>query len=282
MRASSLLLAAALILPAASAAAQADPATVVAAERAFAADGLALGIKRSFLKYAAPDAILFAPDPVKVADYFGARPDKPNPPLVWWPLWAGVARSGDLGFTTGPSTFGGKPNGWFFTVWARQPDGGWKWVYDGGAPSDQSAAAPQGSEPTHLAAATGDTVDAQAAMAAVRAAEAELASTAVSDSAAAYLAVLAPDARVTGSEAAPATTPAAVKAELAQRAHAITFSQLGGGASQAGDLAWTYGDASWSKDGEKARGHYVRVWQNRSEGWRLVYDQILPVAPAGS
>ncbi|MER8124725.1 hypothetical protein ABS198_20810, partial [Acinetobacter baumannii] len=91
------------------------------------------GIKRSFLKHAAPEAILFAPDPVKVADYFGARPDKPNPPLVWWPVWAGVARSGDLGFTSGPSTFDGKPNGWFFTVWTRQPDGGWKWVYDGGA-----------------------------------------------------------------------------------------------------------------------------------------------------
>lgn len=282
MRASSLLLAAALLLPAASAAAQVDPAAVVAAERAFAADGLALGIKRSFLKHAAPEAILFAPDPVKVADYFGARPDKPNPPLVWWPVWAAIARSGDMGFTTGPSTFDGKPNGWFFTVWTRQPDGDWKWVYDGGAPSDQAAAPPQGSEPAYLAPATGAAMDAQSAMAGVRAAEAELARAAASNVTAAYLAALAPDARVTGSKAAPATTPAAVRAELAQRAKAITFSPLGGGASRAGDLAWTYGDATWSKDGAKARGHYVRAWQSRSEGWRLVYDQILPVAEPAS
>ncbi|HEY9236519.1 MAG TPA: DUF4440 domain-containing protein, partial [Phenylobacterium sp.] len=171
MRASNALLAAALLFPASSAMAQAGPpgahpSAVVAAERAFAADGLALGIKRSFLKHAAPEAIVLAPDPVKVSEFYGAKPDEAHPPLVWWPLWAAIARSGDLGFTSGPATFGGKPSGWFFTVWARQPDGGWKWIYDGGAPSDHSAAAPQGSTPVYLAPATGPAVDAKAAMAA--------------------------------------------------------------------------------------------------------------------
>ncbi|MDF2900198.1 MAG: hypothetical protein K0Q62_257, partial [Phenylobacterium sp.] len=60
MRASSLSLA--LLLIASPALAQVDPAPVVAAERAFAADGLALGIKGSFLKHAAAEAIVFGPD----------------------------------------------------------------------------------------------------------------------------------------------------------------------------------------------------------------------------
>jgi len=47
-----------------AAAPKADPAQVVAAERAFAADGLALGIRDSFLKHAAPEAIVLAPEPV--------------------------------------------------------------------------------------------------------------------------------------------------------------------------------------------------------------------------
>lgn len=277
MRASSLSLA--LLLIATPAIAQpGDPAPVVAAERAFAVDGLALGVKGSFLKHSAPEAILFAPDPVKAHDLLGARPDRKGPPLVWWPLWAGIARSGDLGFTAGPSTVSGKENGWYFTVWAKQADGGWKWLYDGGAPSAHGGAPPQGSQPTYLAPATGPRATPAKAMTQVRAAEAALAKRAAANLKAAYLAALAPDARIAGSTAVPATTAEAVAAELATRPSRIKFSALGGGASAAGDLAWTYGDAAWSEGAKPARGHYVRVWQSRSKGWRLVFDEILPVA----
>ena len=281
MRASSLSLA--LLLIATPAMAQGDdPAPVVAAERAFAADGLATGIKASFLKHSAPEAIVFAPDPVRTHDVYAARPDQKGPPLIWWPLWAGIARSGDLGFTTGPATYDDKENGWYFTVWAKQPDGGWKWLYDGGAPSAHGDAAPQGSQPAYLSASTGPKTTAGQAMSQVRAAEAALAARAITDAKGAYLAALSPDARVAGSEAAPATTPRAVAAELSTRAPKIVFSPLGGNASAAGDLAWTYGDATWTQGPEPARGHYVRIWQSRSDGWRLVFDQILPVARAKS
>ena len=46
----------ALMAFAASPALAADPAPVVAAERAFAADGLALGVRDAFLKHSAPEA----------------------------------------------------------------------------------------------------------------------------------------------------------------------------------------------------------------------------------
>ena len=119
-------------------------------------------------------------------------------------------------------------------------------------------------------------------MSEVRAAEAALAAGAASDAKGAYLAALSPDARVAGSPAAPATTQAAVLVELSSRAPQIQFSTLGRGASSAGDLAWTYGDAAWTQGEKPARGHYVRIWQSRAEGWRLVFDQILPVAQAKS
>lgn len=278
MRASNLALIAALI--AAPAVAAPDPAPVVAAERAFAADGLKLGIKASFLAHSAPGAIVFQPDPVSAqATYKAAPDDAGGPPLVWWPLKAGIARSGDLGFTTGPFTYDGKPGGYYFTVWKLQADGSWKWIFDGGPPSDMTTAAPKDSPPGYLLISTTKGKYPEAAFADVRKAEAALALDAQIDVKTAYLKVLSPDARVAGSRAAPVDTPAGQAAELTTRAAQITFSPLGGEASKAGDLAWTYGDARWTTDGKPARGHYVRIWQLRKTGWTLVYDAILKAPP---
>lgn len=272
------LIAALAATPAFAAPAKVDPAPVVAAERAFAADGLVLGIKRSFLKRSTEDAVLFRPEPVKAHAFYETQPDdQGGPPLAWWPLYAGIARSGDLGFTTGPFTFDGKPGGYYFTVWKKQADGSWKWIYDGGPPSDMTKAAPQGSPPTYLPLATAKGKYPEAAFAEVQKAEAALAATAKTDLKAAYAKVLSPDARVVGSRDAPLDTPAGHAAELATRAAQIAFSPLGGEASKAGDLAWTYGDAHWTKDGQEGSGHYVRVWQARTGGWALVYDAILTV-----
>jgi ketosteroid isomerase-like protein len=250
-----------------------DPSEIVAAERAFAADGLALGIRQSFLKHSAPEAIVFQPGPVKVQDAFAKAPDDAKgPPLAWWPLWAGISNSGDLGFTTGPFTYGGKPAGYYFTVWAKQADGTWKWIFDGGAPGDSSQAA--GPDTPIIALPPGDTnfvLDDEASTN-VRVAEDALAERSATDSAAAYKDFLAPYARVQGSRLPPATTPEAVAKELATRPKSIHFSSLGGQASKAGDLVWTFGDAEWNG----GHGHYVRIWQRR-DGWRIVFDELLPI-----
>ena len=97
---------------------------------------------------------------------------------------------------------------------------------------------------------------------------------------AAYKPVLTPDGRVAGSRSAPGNTPEAQAAELATRTKTIDFSApLGGDVSVAGDLAWTYGDAAWVRDGQARQGHYVRIWQLGPKGWRLVYDMILASPP---
>jgi ketosteroid isomerase-like protein len=255
-----------------------DPAPVIAAERAFSARAAVVGISPSFLENMADDAIVFNPDPLLARAVYGGRPAGKTPKeggtlLHWWPNFAGLARSGDLGFTTGPATVDGKPAGiFYFTVWSRQPDGGWKWVYDGGADADGAGAPGPEAAPTVLPLGDATPLPPAAAMDQVKAAEMALAAHAkVSGGASAYKAVLAGDARVQGSGAAPATTPAAVDRELATRAPSIAFGPLGGGASKAGDLAWTYGDARW----DQGRGHYVRIWQRRAGKWALVFDQII-------
>ena len=277
---SGLALAAGLAAGATAAAAPADPAPVIAAERAFAARAGEVGVARSFLGFMADDAIVFAPDPTSARAVYGARPPAKTPKeggtlLAWWPNWAGIARSGDLGFTTGPAEVNGKRAAIYFTVWRRQPDGAWRWVYDGGADGDASTAPGPGARVAALPGGDPAPLDPALAFGQVQAAEVALAARATTDVPAAYTSVLAPDAHMQGSPLAPAATPAAVARELAARPVAIDFAALGGGASRAGDLAWTYGDARWAG----GRGHYVRIWQRRSGAWALVFDQILAVTP---
>ena len=271
-----------LAVTAAHAAAAADPAPVLAAERAFAARAAEIGVAPSFLEYMTDDAVILAPDVVLAKAFYGKAPPPKLPKdggtlLDWWPNFAGVARSGDLGFTTGPASVnGGKPEIFYVTVWTRQPDGGWKWVFDGGVDADGGSAPGKDAEPLALPPGDAKPMGAAAAMDQVRAAEIALAARAKTDATDAYKAVLAVDARVQGSKLAPAVTAAAVSKELATRPKTIAFGPIGGSASKAGDLAWTFGDARW--DG--GRGHYVRVWQRRAGKWALVFDQIIPVEKA--
>ena len=258
----------------------ASPSEVVAAEREFAADAQARGYIAAFKKYAAPEAIGFQPDLVNFQQSLSNEPDEPaNRSLKWWPVWAGIAQSGDLGFTTGPYTSGEQRFGSYFTVWAKQADGTWRWIFDGGPRSETKSSLGPNTDPAHLPAATASAGSAEAALAEVARSETTLAAAAAKDSKTAYLAVLSADAHIMGSPAQPAVGSSAHGAELNSRAAAIKFSPLGGRASKAGDLVYTYGDAAWVRDGNARRGHYVRIWQKRAENWALVFDEILAVPP---
>jgi hypothetical protein len=271
-----------LALLSAPAAAQ-DAAPVVAAERAFAADGLALGVDRSFLKWSTPDAVLIGPDgPGRAHDNLdpSAVVDPAAPALVWWPNWAGIARSGELGFTTGAVEVGGRRQGHYFTVWERQPDGNWLWVYDGGAGASSTDAPGPDSEPAILSVATVGSASPEAAMAEVREAERALGALAATDQKAAHLAALAENARLYVAPLPPATNPAAFAEALATWPRTFLFGlPEGGGASQGGDLVWTYGPAVWTRDDQPRGGTYVHLWQKRAEGWRLVLAQLVPKRP---
>ena len=264
-----------------------DAAPVVAAERAFAADGLALGVDRAFHAWSTPDAILIAGGQVLNAHaaYPGTQAlDPAAPTLVWWPNWAGIARSGDMGFTTGGVERDGERRGHYFTIWTRRADGVWRWVYDGGSGASSVNVPSATSEPVILPTATVGSDSAEAAMTEVRAAETALAAAAAIDQRAAHLAVLADDGRLYVAPRAPAIGEAAYAEALTGWPPVFSFgATMGGGASEAGDMAWTWGEAAWRGAGAAARtGHYVRLWQKRPDGWKLVFAQLIaaPSVPA--
>ena len=151
-------------------------APIVAAERAFAADAAERGWVAAFRATVAPDAIILRPDIVSAPAVFAAARDDGDRSLQWWPAYAGIARSGDLGFTTGPAIVeaGAQASRHYFTIWRLQADGTWKWIFDGGVavadahPIDREATVPL------LAVAVRGSASAQAAIAKVSSIESEL------------------------------------------------------------------------------------------------------------
>lgn len=259
---------------------EAPAAAIARAERLFAADALVLGVDRAFLAHSTADAILLENEAVLVRDALdpNAVLDPAAPTLVWFPLWAAISQSGDLGFTTGPVEVGGRRRGHYFTIWKKQADGQWKWVYDGGVGATSQGEPDASTEPEYLAVATTGAGSAAAAMSEVTVSERAFAERANTDSRAAFLSVLADDARLYVAPLPPARTVAAFEQALLAGPARVSFgAPLGGGASAAGDLVWVYGPAEWSHEGGERRGHYVRVWQHRPEGWRVIFAQVVPV-----
>lgn len=253
---------------------------VVAAERLFAATAKEKGVAAAFRNFVADDAVIFIPDPRPGKDLLQKAPDGPGT-LEWWPVYAGVAASGDLGFTTGPylSAEGErKSQGQYFTIWRRQADGSWRWVLDHGPITDQVSPLTRDAPLTLLPSARQVAGDkSSSSWAAIEKAEAELATALAADAKSAYLTAFGEDARLMRQGPQPATGRTAVAAMLDSQPQRLTVKTISGAVSTAGDLAYTYGDVNWETDAGPRRGHYVRIWQNRERGWTLVVDSIVPV-----
>ena len=114
----------------------ADPADVLKeADRAFAALSARQGPNAAFQAFAAPDVTLLnAAQPHVTPEQLGKR-FPPDLRIAWEPDEAVISAGGDLGYTMGHATVtsGAKiDKSRYLTVWRKQPDGSWKFIFDGG------------------------------------------------------------------------------------------------------------------------------------------------------
>jgi ketosteroid isomerase-like protein len=249
-----------------------SPAPVIEAERAFAADAAVRGWTAAFRSYAASEAVMLSPDPVNAQEQLAQIEGDGSTALDWRPAYAGISRSGDFGFTTGPFQMRGREGiiGHYFTVWRRQPDGEWKWIFDAGTDvrDPGPAVEPDASIPG-LVVATGGASGAEAAIAAVAALEETNARPA------SLARLLADDARVNRPyEAAALGGQAAFRLMAAEGGS--TFASLRREASSGGDMVFSLGEVRDSNEGVERLRYYARIWQWRPEGWRIVFDEIVP------
>jgi ketosteroid isomerase-like protein len=111
-------------------------------EKAFTLMAQSDGIAEAFLSFAAEDAVLMRNNTlIRGKEEIKAllqSEESENVSLVWEPDFVDVSASGDLGYTYGKFTYTltdslGTENvmeGVFHTVWKRQADGTWKFVWD--------------------------------------------------------------------------------------------------------------------------------------------------------
>ncbi|PCD04127.1 hypothetical protein COC42_07445 [Sphingomonas spermidinifaciens] len=105
--------------------------SVVDAERAFAAAAQREGQWTAFRRYAAPDAILFAPGPVNAQALLKSLSDPPAA-VRWQPTESHVSCDGRFAVNTGVTQWPDGRVGYFTTVWRREGDGTWRWIVDHG------------------------------------------------------------------------------------------------------------------------------------------------------
>lgn len=252
-----------------------DPlAGVVAAERGFAADAARLGINAAFRAHVAPEGILLRPDPRPALAQLATEPDAPGLKLEWEPALGAVARSNDLGFTTGPyrMTRGEEAyHGRFLTIWLRGADGKWRWFLDHGVPTPAATpSVPPVVEVLRLevGAATSRSPTREAELAAAE--DAVNAAAVRGDWGALVEALAEPGHLLRPRDGMIARTDAAQT--LAGRPGFASAERLGMRISGAGDLAASYGRLARAPG--KPSAYYVRIWRREAAGWRLLIDEL--------
>lgn len=116
---------------------------IIDTEQAFASMAKTDGVPKAFITFAADDAVLLrnnelikGKEAIKVS--YNKRFSSENATLTWAPDFVDVSSSGDLGYTYGKYVYttidslgnSTASEGIFHTVWKRQSDGTWKFVWD--------------------------------------------------------------------------------------------------------------------------------------------------------
>lgn len=117
-------------------------AEIIQVENDFAKMAKEEGVQKAFLYFAADNAVLNRNNTIiegkaAIKEHFEKQTLK-NVQLNWAPDFVEVALSGDIAYTYGHYTFSAindngeivKDEGIFHTVWKKQADGRWKFVWD--------------------------------------------------------------------------------------------------------------------------------------------------------
>ena len=267
---------------------------LVDAERAFAKKALDTNIRDAFFENMDMEAILFRPTPVNGKEFFRNRPANPGPVLAWYPSYAELSGTGDMGWTTGPWEFRAAkdkaPEAWghFASVWRRDTKGKFHVLLDEGhsCPKPPQDSLTWARLPGMLKG--GDLISLPELVAtqnSLNAIDAGYSKLLVEQGVGAALARYADDdVRVLREEQPELRGIEQAGKTLAHEwdSGVAAWDLRVGALSKSNDLAFTYGIA---KMGEKAKdspdGRKVfRVWRRRPEGeWKLALDVTNPVPP---
>lgn len=119
-----------------TAAGEAQPSRIVAAEIAFARDAMEVGQWTAFRNFAAPGAILHGPGGGIDATSWLARQKDPSQAVKWGPRAIWMSCDAKLAVSEGRYLEPDGTVGTFVTLWQRQDDDTYLWLYDAGTPDN--------------------------------------------------------------------------------------------------------------------------------------------------
>ena len=259
--------------------------SLVDAELAFARMGAERGIREAFLANFSDDGIAFEPAPVRLRETWRARPAPADPlalKLAWKPAQAGVSRSFDMGYTTGPFTLSSATqptprHGVFFSVWQRARGGPWKVMLDAGITT------PGAVEFAQLGAAPRPRFAGRANAARERVTILDGESQALGGGLTPndYARRVAADVRLHRDGAPPIASRTAVAPAIARAMSRVSWTPIDARVSAAGDMAFTYGRyRQTDHDQRVVDGYYAHLWLRDGSGkWQLAYDIAIPATP---
>jgi ketosteroid isomerase-like protein len=251
--------------------------SLVEAERAFAAAAAAHGLRDAFISFLADESVLFRPGAVPGREWMRAEPPRPGL-LAWHPMFAEVAHSGDLGYTTGPWEFWpeGRPKsptgqGYFVSIWRTQPDGTWRVLLDTGIdcppPANFGAWEPPANGHSRPSPA-GWPPDVEVERTALISTDRAFADDArLQGLAGAFDFFALDEVRVYRAGYQPFVGKDVGRAFLAAQGEQPAWDPLAAGVSRSGDLGYTYGEMQWPPE---RRAMYVHLWKKAADQrWKL-------------
>jgi len=266
----------------------ADPMVLVNSERAFAAGAAEKGLRDAFLEFSDYDAVMFVPGAVRVKNHYGVSAKRPDL-LSWFPVYAEISSSGDLGWTTGPWEWRENPSnkdplgvGHYITIWKKQADSTWKFVLDIGiahrAPMTESSTPalrvldqPNKRERVEPGRGREEMLEAEYAFRAASVAEGLVS---------AFRSYLTPDARYYRLGMRPIQGIDSVCEILTMAVGTCTWEVEHADVSKNSDLGYTYGLTTLTASEGTAQFTFMRIWHRNIEGiWKVALDIQLPLPP---
>jgi ketosteroid isomerase-like protein len=261
-----------------------DLDAMLAADREFGRLSATKPVKDVFLAYLADDSIVFRSGEAVQAKAWTEAQENPPFKLFLRPAWAGIALSGDLGWTVDPYDL--HPDGSdevrygeYLTVWRKQKDGSWRFAANNGVHAPKPEKPPGDPRTTTGGEPDAAREDPARDLTALLAADRELGTATAAGTSAAYLARLKDDGILMRNNAFPYEGTEAMRGALAKSPAKMASRPTAGGVSGAGDLGYSYGTADWTDGGAPVKANYLRVWEKRGGAWKLKVDCMAEFPP---
>ncbi|MFN0255681.1 DUF4440 domain-containing protein [Pedobacter ureilyticus] len=255
--------------------------SLISTEKAFAQKLAKDGQNAAFTEFAAPDGIVFRPNPVNAKKFFATAPDTKN--ITWEPNYARLSKSRDWGFTSGSYVADGKTFGHYLSVW-KGKDGEWKLVIDLGTDAikpikgkepKNTFVEPTGTHSPKFASAK----DLKAATDIITSTEKTLNTMLKTHGVQAFTGFINPDARLLfpGTEAIIGKD--AILAFNNRVIDKINLKTTQTDKALGGDFAYTYGLATIDyKANLRESFNYVFIWERQADATWNIITQIFTVA----